>query len=171
MTASPSVHGAQEASFTDEYVAFDIETTGLKVSQEAITEIGAVVIQNGEITGRFQTFVDPERHLSNEIIALTGITDQMLKGAPKPAQALRDFLAFVNGRPLVAHNAEFDIGFIREGCRREGLDFDPTYVDTLILAQNGSRAWTSIQAFKKNENQQILNITLSFKRRFKIIDL
>ena len=130
------VHGAQEASFTDEYVAFDIETTGLKVSQEAITEIGAVVIQNGEITGRFQTFVDPERHLSNEIIALTGITDQMLKGAPKPAQALRDFLAFVNGRPLVAHNAEFDIGFIREGCRREGLDFDPTYVDTLILAQN-----------------------------------
>ncbi|MCI8941640.1 MAG: PolC-type DNA polymerase III [Oscillospiraceae bacterium] len=90
------VHGAQEASFTDEYVAFDIETTGLKVSQEAITEIGAVVIQNGEITGRFQTFVDPERHLSNEIIALTGITDQMLKGAPKPAQALRDFLAFVN---------------------------------------------------------------------------
>ena len=130
------VHGAQEASFTDEYVAFDIETTGLKVSQEAITEIGAVVIQNGEITDRFQTFVDPGRHLSNEIIALTGITDQMLQGAPKPAQALRDFLAFVNGRPLVAHNAEFDIGFIREGCRREGLDFDPTYVDTLILAQN-----------------------------------
>lgn len=74
------IHGEQEAAFTDEYVAFDIETTGLKVSQEAITEIGAVVIQNGEITGRFQTFVDPGRHLSNEIIALTGITDQMLKG-------------------------------------------------------------------------------------------
>ena len=130
------VHGTQEAAFTDEYVAFDIETTGLKVSQEAITEIGAVVIRNGEIVDRFQTFVDPGRHLSNEIIALTSITDKMLEGAPKPAQALREFLDFVNGRVLVAHNAEFDIGFIREGCRREGLDFDPTYVDTLILAQN-----------------------------------
>ena len=130
------IHGEQEAAFTDEYVAFDIETTGLKVSQEAITEIGAVVIQNGEITGRFQTFVDPGRHLSNEIIALTGITDQMLKGAPKPAQALKDFLTFVDGRPLVAHNAEFDIGFIRAGCREAGLPFEPTYVDTLILAQN-----------------------------------
>ena len=106
------------------------------VNQEAVTEIGAVVIQNGEITDRFQTFVDPGRHLSNEIIALTGITDQMLQGAPKPAEALKDFLAFVNGRPLVAHNAEFDIGFIRAGCKAAGLDFHPTYIDTLILAQN-----------------------------------
>jgi len=131
-----AVHGEQEAGFEDEYVAFDIETTGLKVSQEAITEIGAVVIRGGEILDRFQTFVDPGRHLSNEIIALTGITDRMLQGAPKPADALRDFLAFVKGRPLVAHNAEFDIGFIRAGCREAGLEFQPTYVDTLILAQN-----------------------------------
>ena len=65
-----AVHGEQDAPFTGEYVAFDIETTGLKVNQEAVTEIGAVVIQNGEITDRFQTFVDPGRHLSNEIIAL-----------------------------------------------------------------------------------------------------
>ena len=130
------VHGPQEASFDSEYVAFDIETTGLKVKQEAITEIGAVVIKNGEIGERFQTFVDPGRHLTPEIIALTGITDQMLQGAPKPAEALAKFLAFVKGRPLVAHNAEFDIGFIREGCRQAGLDFDPTYVDTLVLAQN-----------------------------------
>ena len=60
----------------------------------------------------------------------------MLRGAPKPAKALADFLAFVGDRPLAAHNAEFDIGFIRAGCRAEGLPFDPTYVDTLILAQN-----------------------------------
>ena len=130
------VHGDREAAFSDEYVAFDIETTGLKVQSEAITEIGAVVIRNGEIGERFQTFVDPGRHLTAEIIALTGITDQMLRGAPKEAQALRDFLAFVGDRPLAAHNAEFDIGFIRAGCRRAGLNFDPTYIDTLILAQN-----------------------------------
>ena len=130
------VHGEQERSFADEYVAFDIETTGLLVKQEAITEIGAVVIRNGEIGERFQTFVNPNRHLTPEIIALTGITDAMLKDAPQLKEALTDFLTFVGDRPLVAHNAEFDIGFIREGCRKVGLDFDPTYVDTLILAQN-----------------------------------
>jgi DNA polymerase-3 subunit alpha (Gram-positive type) len=131
-----AVHGEGEASFSDEYVAFDIETTGLKVKQEAITEIGAVIVKNGEIGDRFQTFVAPGRHLTPEIIALTGITDQMLQGAPKPEEALRAFLDFVGDRPLAAHNAEFDIGFIREGCRQAGLKFNPTYVDTLILAQN-----------------------------------
>jgi len=130
------VHGGGDARFSDEYVAFDIETTGLNLAREAITEIGAVVVKDGQIGQRFQTFVDPGRHLTPEIIALTGITDAMLQGAPKPAQALKDFLAFVGDRPLVAHNAEFDVGFIRKGCQEAGLPFQPTYVDTLILAQN-----------------------------------
>ena len=131
-----AVHGEQDRTFADEYVAFDIETTGLYVKRDAITEIGAVVIRNGEVGERFQTFVDPGRHLTPEIIALTGITDAMLQGAPQPVEALGAFLDFVGERPLVAHNAEFDIGFIREGCRAAGLTFTPTYVDTLILAQN-----------------------------------
>ena len=131
-----AVHGSQEQDFADEIVCFDIETTGLKVEREAITEIGAVVLKNGEITERFQTFVDPNRRLTPEIIGLTGITDAMLADAPQLKEALTSFLQFVNGRPLAAHNAEFDISFIRAGCRRVGLDFDPTYVDSLILAQN-----------------------------------
>ena len=131
-----AVHGEQEFVFSDEYVAFDIETTGLQQKHDAITEIGAVVIRNGEITNRFQTFVNPNRHLTPEIISLTGITDAMLKDAPQLKEAIPAFLDFVAGRPLVAHNAEFDIGFIREGCRKLGIDFAPTYVDTLILAQN-----------------------------------
>ena len=130
------VHGKQDQSIDDEFVCFDIETTGLKVDREAITEIGAVVVKNGEITERFQTFVNPNRRLTPEIIGLTGITDEMLKDAPQLKAALTDFLKFVNGRPLAAHNAEFDIGFIRAGCRKVGLEFDPTYVDSLILAQN-----------------------------------
>ena len=130
------VHGEKEVSFTDEFVAFDIETTGLKVRDELITEIGAVVIQNGQIKERFQTFVNPQRHLTPEIISLTGITDAMLRDAPSQKEALEAFIAFVGDRPLVAHNAEFDMGFIREGCRREGLNFSVTYLDTLILAQN-----------------------------------
>ncbi len=131
-----AVHGPQEQDFADEIVCFDIETTGLKVEREAITEIGAVVLKNGEITERFQTFVNPNRRLTPEIIGLTGITDAMLADAPQLKEALTSFLQFVNGRPLAAHNAEFDISFIRAGCRKVGLDFDPTYVDSLILAQN-----------------------------------
>ena len=131
-----AIHGHQDIGFSDEIVCFDIETTGLKVTQEAITEIGAVRLRNGEIVETFQTFVDPERRLTPEIIGLTGITDEMLRGAPKLKDALTAFLAFAGGVPLAAHNAEFDISFIRAGCRKCGIPFEPTYIDTLILAQN-----------------------------------
>ena len=131
-----AVHGAQDQDFDDEIVCFDIETTGLKVTREAITEIGAVVLKNGEITETFQTFVNPGRRLTPEIIGLTGITDAMLADAPSLKEALMAFLQFVNGRVLAAHNAEFDISFIRAGCRKVGLEFEPTYIDSLILAQN-----------------------------------
>ena len=131
-----AVHGAQDQDFDDEIVCFDIETTGLKVTREAITEIGAVVLKNGKITETFQTFVNPGRRLTPEIIGLTGITDAMLADAPSLKEALTAFLQFVNGRVLAAHNAEFDISFIRAGCRRVGLEFEPTYIDSLILAQN-----------------------------------
>ena len=131
-----AIHGHQDIGFSDEIVCFDIETTGLKVTQEAITEIGAVRLRNGEIVETFQTFVDPERRLTPEIIGLTGITDEMLRGAPKLKDALTAFLAFAGDAPLAAHNAEFDISFIRSGCRKCGIPFEPTYIDTLILAQN-----------------------------------
>ncbi len=131
-----AVHGKLDCSLDDEFVCFDIETTGLKVDREAITEIGAVVLKDGRVVERFQTFVNPNRRLTPEIIGLTGITDDMLKDAPQLKEALTDFLKFVNGRPLAAHNAEFDIGFIRAGCKKVRLDFNPTYVDSLILAQN-----------------------------------
>ena len=131
-----AVHGPQDQNFADEIVCFDIETTGLKVEREAITEIGAVVLRNGEVAERFQTFVNPNRRLTPEIVGLTGITDAMLADAPQLKEALTDFLEFVGDRPLAAHNAEFDISFIRAGCRKVGLPFDPTYVDSLILAQN-----------------------------------
>ena len=131
-----AVHGAQDQDFDEEIVCFDIETTGLKVTREAITEIGAVVLKNGKITETFQTFVNPGRRLTPEIIGLTGITDAMLADAPPLKEALTAFLQFVNGRVLAAHNAEFDISFIRAGCRKVGLEFEPTYIDSLILAQN-----------------------------------
>ncbi len=130
------VHGKKDQPLHSEIVCFDIETTGLNVAKEAITEIGAVVLKDGQITDRFQTFVNPGRSLPPEIVGLTGITDAMLKDAPQPREALESFLRFVDGRPLAAHNAEFDVSFIRKGCAETGLSFDPTYLDTLILSQN-----------------------------------
>ena len=94
------------------------------------------MLKNGEITDRFITFVSPGRILSPEIIRLTGITDEMLVGAPSQEKALRAFLAFAGDRPLAAHNADFDMGFIAAGCRKYGIPFHNPSIDSLILAQN-----------------------------------
>ena len=130
------VHGERDIGFGDEYVAFDLETTGLSSANDRIIEIGAVVMKNGEELDRFQTFVDPQRPLEKKIVELTGITDEMLKGAPKIEEVLPEFLKFVSGRVLVAHNSDFDTGFIRAACARQGLPYTYTAADTLILSQN-----------------------------------
>ena len=131
------VHGEQDMDLkSGEIVCFDIETTGLDNRRDLITEIGAVVLRNGEIVDTFNTFADPGRPLSREIIELTGITDAMLQGAPSQAEAINAFLDFAAGRPLAAHNADFDMGFIAQGCRRMGRPFENASLDSLILAQN-----------------------------------
>ena len=119
-----------------EYVAFDLETTGLYPDRDRIIEIGAVRMRNGEEVDRFQTFVDPCRKLEKRTSDLTGISDEMLVGAPKIETALKDFLAFVGGSTLVAHNAEFDVTFIQWACKEQGIDYTLTSVDTLALSQN-----------------------------------
>ena len=131
-----TVRGEQDQDLDEPIVCFDLETTGLSKETDVITEIGAVVLDHGEVKERFQTFVDPQRKLAPNIVQLTGITDEMLVGAPSQAEAIQAFLDFTAGRPLAAHNAEFDIGFIRTGCQRYGIEFQPTFVDTLPLAQN-----------------------------------
>ena len=130
------VHGDLDADFDAEYVAFDLETTGLSAQHDVIIEIGAVVMKRGEVLDTFQTFVAPGRKLTPKIIDLTGITDEMLVGAPPIDEILPKFLEFVGGRPLCAHNADFDIGFVTAACERLNIPFQPTSLDTLILAQN-----------------------------------
>ena len=130
------VHGRPDQPFDDEIVCFDIETTGLDRRREVIIEIGAVVLKHGEVGERFNTFVAPGRILDPKIIQLTGITDEMLEGAPGQEEALRAFLDFVGDRPLAAHNADFDMGFISAGCRKYGIPFENPSIDSLILAQN-----------------------------------
>ena len=130
------VHGQQEMTFDEPFVAFDLETTGLSSRTDRIIEIGAVVMQGGKEIDRFQTFVDPERKLDKKIVELTGITDDMLKGAPKIEEVLPKFMDFCAGKVLVAHNSDFDTGFIRAECQRQGIDYNITAADTLILSQN-----------------------------------
>ena len=130
------VHGEKDMTFHEEFVAFDLETTGLSSRDDRIIEIGAVILKDGEEIDRFQTFVDPERPLERKIVELTGITEDMLVGAPKIEEVLPKFLDFVGDRVLVAHNSDFDTGFIRAECQRQGFAYNYTAADTLILSQN-----------------------------------
>ena len=130
------VHGNKEMTFDQQFVAFDLETTGLSSKTDRIIEIGAVRMENGREVERFQTFVHPGQKLDRKIVELTGITDEMLKDAPNIEQVLPQFLEFVGDCVLVAHNSEFDTGFIRAECQRQGLEYKFTSADTLILSQN-----------------------------------
>jgi len=133
----PVVTGKKQGDLLEtEFVVFDLETTGLSPKDDQIIEIGAVRIQNGQITDRFDTFADPCRPLPEKIIQLTGITDEMLQGAPSQAQAVGQFLRFAGDAPLLAHNgAAFDIRFIRNAAKNAGLAFTSTHIDTLPLCQ------------------------------------
>ena len=130
-----AVHGQSALPLDTEFVAFDIETTGLHLDTNRMTEIGAVLFSGGEIKAEFDTFVDPHMPIPAEITRLTGITDADVAGAPDEAEAMRQFLDFVGGRPIIAHNADFDTGFMSAACRRAGIPFEPVYLDTLVLAQ------------------------------------
>ena len=131
-----AVHGSQNMTFDREYVAFDLETTGLSSQHDRIIEIGAVLMKDGVELDRYQTFVNPHQTLDRKIVELTGITQDMLLDAPDISQALPEFLKFVGDRVLVAHNSDFDTGFIRAECQRQGIAYTLTAVDTLVLAQN-----------------------------------
>ena len=116
-----------------EFVCFDLETTGLSAERERITEIGAVKMKGNKIVDTFVTFVNPKRHISEHITKLTGISDNDVKDAPEEDEALRKLFAFTGNLPLIAHNASFDIGFVKAAAERCFYDFDPTYIDTLAM--------------------------------------
>lgn len=122
-------------SMEQTYVVFDLETTGLKAEQEHIIEIGAVKLLGGKVIGRFSTFVNAGVTIPPFIVGLTGITDDMVTNAPLAREALQDFAEFCEGSVLVAHNAQFDIGFIRVHGQRYGISFQQPYADTLMLSR------------------------------------
>ncbi|WP_125140484.1 PolC-type DNA polymerase III [Clostridium transplantifaecale] len=116
-------------------VVFDIETTGFSPVKNKIIEIGAVRVEEGKIVGRFSSFVNPDVPIPFEIEKLTGINDNMVLDAPKIEKVLPEFLKFCEGSVMVAHNAGFDISFIKENAGQQGLEFNPTVLDTVSLAR------------------------------------
>ena len=154
----PIVDGKGDAAFADgTFIVFDLETTGLSPSAERITEIGAVKLQNGEVVGEFNTFVDPEKAIPAEITELTGITDEMVKDAPAEHEALESFYEFCGGPDaiLVAHNAPFDTSFLQAAARRSQLPYRFTGVDTVPI----SRAlYKDLKSHKLNRVAKHLNL-------------
>ena len=125
-----------DRTLQDEIIIFDVETTGLSPTHDRLTEIGAVRMRGMQVVETFNTMVDPERPIPAKIVELTGITDAMVEGAPKEAEALRKFMEFCGENPvLAAHNAKFDTSFVRNVCKRQHITFDFATLDTLILCK------------------------------------
>ena len=130
-----AVTGEYKGSFTEEFIVFDIETTGLSVLNSQIIEIGAVKIKDGEVLERFNEFVNPGVAIPEIITELTGIDDSMVADADKIDAVLARFLDFIGDRLLIAHNANFDVSFIRKASRECGYKFTNPYLDTVTLSR------------------------------------
>ena len=144
------------------YVVFDIETTGFSAVTDRIIEIGAVKVEDGKITDKFSTFVNPKRPIPFRITELTGITDEMVIDSPDIETILPQFIEFIGDAVLVAHNASFDVGFIEQNCKRQKIEADFTYVDTVALARV---LLPALNRFKLDTVAKALNISLENHHR------
>jgi DNA polymerase-3 subunit alpha (Gram-positive type) len=160
----PIVIGATTETFTDTtFVVLDIETTGFNPWNEDLLEIGAIKICNGQTVAEFKTLVKPGKVISEEIQKLTGITPEMVAEAPEPLGVMEEFERFVAGTVLVAHNARFDIGFLKGKYQQYfGRAWEPVHLDTLGLAR---AAWPSFKNFRLNTVAKELGIKLENHHR------
>lgn len=131
------VRGRSAEPLDGTFIVFDLETTGLNPASEEITEIAAVRVVEGEIRDSFQTYVNPHKPIPAEITEMTGISDETVADAPDLDKAVPEFLAWAGeGQyPLVAHNAGFDMGFLRTACQRLGIEREFTSIDTLEMSR------------------------------------
>ncbi len=134
---TPSVYGdANDESIDTEYIVLDIETTGFSAVNDKITEFGMMKVKNGEVIDQFESFVNPEVHISERITEVTHITDDMVKDAPKIDEIMPKVLEFIGDRPIVAHNANFDMGFIKYNAKLLGFDMNNVVIDTLQISRD-----------------------------------
>ncbi len=139
------------------YVVFDIETTGLSAINDMITEIGAVRIKDGQIIDTYSQLINPNRPIPSKITELTGITDEMVKNKPSINEVIFDFKDFIKDDVLVAHNASFDIGFIRQNVKLNNLELNNPVLDTLALSR---AVFPELKSHKLNNIAKHLNVSL-----------
>ncbi|MBD5135314.1 MAG: PolC-type DNA polymerase III [Lachnospiraceae bacterium] len=144
-------------SLDDRYVVFDLETTGFSAINNKIIEIGAVKVENGIITDRFSTFVNPKEPIPFRIEKLTGISDNMVIDARTIEEIMPEFLEFAKGCVMVAHNADFDMSFIIRNCERMGIDTEFTILDTVNLSRI---LLPNLKNFKLDTVAKALNVPL-----------
>ena len=118
------------------YCVLDLETTGFSATTEKITEVGIMKVKNGEVLEEFSCFVNPEKHIPQRVSEVTNITDEMVADAETIDKVFPKILNFIKDSVLVAHNAPFDIGFLKQNAKNLGYEFDYTYLDTLSLAKD-----------------------------------
>ncbi|MCC8028877.1 MAG: PolC-type DNA polymerase III [Lachnospiraceae bacterium] len=149
-------------SLRDIFVVFDIETTGFSPDKNRIIEIGAVKVEGGKVSDRFSSFVNPQIPIPYEIEQLTGIRDDMVLDAPLISEALTRFMEFSEGAVMVAHNADFDMSFIRKNCDQLGMPCEKTVLDTVALARF---LLPQLNRFKLDTVAKALNISLNHHHR------
>ncbi len=130
------VENAKGQSLDEAYVVFDLETTGFSPGVHKIIEIGAVRVEHAAVTGRFSSFVNPEVPIPYRIEEITKINDEMVMDARKIEEVLPEFMEFCSGAVMVAHNADFDMGFIKHNLGQQGKTEEFTVLDTVALARN-----------------------------------
>ena len=118
------------------YCVLDLETTGFSATTEKITEVGIMKIKNGEVLDQFSCFVNPEKHIPQRVSEVTNITDDMVADSETIDKVFPKILDFIKDSVLVAHNAPFDMGFLKQNAKNLGYEFDYTYLDTLSLAKD-----------------------------------
>ncbi len=131
----PSVMNQKGQSIDTTYCVLDLETTGFSPVTEKITEIGIMKLKDGKVIDKFSCFVNPEKPIPARVVEVTNITDDMVRDAETIEKVFPKMLDFIKDSVLVAHNAEFDVGFLKHNARVLGYEFDFTYLDTLSLAQ------------------------------------
>ena len=131
----PAVFNSRGQGLDTEYCVLDLETTGISYVTEKITEVGIIKYKNGEIIDEFECFVNPEKPIPEKVVEITHITDDMVKDAETIDKVIPKIIDFIGDSVLVAHNADFDIGYLKYNFEKYGYTLENTYIDTLRLAK------------------------------------
>lgn len=153
----PLIQSTNDLDWDQEFVVFDLETTGFSAKHNMITEIGAAKVRGGRVVDSFSALVNPEQKIPYEVVEITGITNEMVENERTIDQILPEFLDFIGDAAVVAHNAPFDMGFMKEQSMRIHRDFNPVVLDTLSLSKLLIKG---IKRFNLKRISKFLNVSL-----------